>query len=163
MAARVDARRNLLEQLQPLAGHSRLHRDETGDVTARPRKARDESAADRIGNESENDGDGARLLQQSRRGGCGMRKNKVGLQRDEFLRESLSRFRIVGCRPARVDPDVAALRPPELLESLAECRDVGLPFPIALGKRHQHADPRNLRRLLRARRERPRAPRRREA
>ena len=54
---------------------------------------------------------------------------KVGLQRDEFLGESLHRLRVVGCRPARVDPDVAALRPPELLESLPECRDIGLSLP----------------------------------
>ena len=53
-------------------------------------QARDEAAADRIGNGRENDGDGARLLQQRRSGGCVLRKNEVGLQRDEFLRESLS-------------------------------------------------------------------------
>ena len=67
----VDARRNLLEQLQPLARHRALESGETGDVAARPRKARDEAAADRIGNDRENDGDGARLLQQRGRGGCG--------------------------------------------------------------------------------------------
>jgi hypothetical protein len=46
-----------------------------------------------------------------------MRKNKVWLQRDEFLRESLSRIRVTVCRPASVDPNVVALRPAELLES----------------------------------------------
>jgi hypothetical protein len=54
-----DARCNLLEQLQPLASHRGLHSDETGDVSSRLREARDEAAADRIGNERENDGDGA--------------------------------------------------------------------------------------------------------
>ena len=44
-----DARRDLLEQPQPLAGEGRLHIDETGDVAARPREARDETAADWIG------------------------------------------------------------------------------------------------------------------
>ena len=38
------------------------------------------------------------------------------------------RLRVAGCRPASVDPDVAALRPPELLESLPECGDEGLSF-----------------------------------
>ena len=33
----------ILEQLQPLAGHRRLQVGETGDVAARPRKARDEA------------------------------------------------------------------------------------------------------------------------
>jgi len=60
-----------------------------------------------------------------------MRKNKVWLQRDEFLRESLSRIRVTVCRPASVDPDVVALRPPELLESLPECGDEGPSFPVA--------------------------------
>jgi hypothetical protein len=64
-----DVRRDLLEQLQPLARDRRLNIGETGDVAARPRKARDEAAADRIGNDGENDGDGARLMQQRRGGG----------------------------------------------------------------------------------------------
>jgi hypothetical protein len=45
-------------------------------------------------------------------GGCVLRKNEVGPQRDKFLRESLPRLR-VGRRPAKVDPDVAVFRPPE--------------------------------------------------
>src|SRR5216684_388650 len=47
----VDAWRNLLEQLQPLAGDRRLHNGETGSVAAGPRQALDEAAADRIGND----------------------------------------------------------------------------------------------------------------
>jgi hypothetical protein len=61
----AQVRRNLLEQLQPFAGHRRLHSDETGDVAARLRKARDETAADRIGNVHKHNGDGTRLLQQA--------------------------------------------------------------------------------------------------
>ena len=155
MNKKADARRNLLEQLQPLAGYRRLEHGETGDVTARPREARDEAAADRIGNDRENDRDGARLLQQSRSVGRALRKNEVGLKGDEFLRESLYRLRVAGCRPARVDPDVAALRPAELLKSLPECGGEGLSFRGALGKRHQHADPPHPVGLLRARHQRP--------
>ena len=84
-----------------------------------------------------------------------MRKNEVGLQRDEFLRELLHQLR-VQCRPAIVDPNVAALRPPKLLESLPECGDEGLSFPVALGKPHQHTDPSHTVGLLRARRNRRR-------
>jgi hypothetical protein len=84
-----------------------------------------------------------------------MRKNKVWLQRDEFLRESLSRIRVTVCRPASVDPDVVALRPPEPLESLPECGDEGLSFTVALGKPHQHADPLHPVRLLPTRRSWP--------
>jgi len=77
------------------------------------------------------------------------------LQRDEFRRKSLHRLCVERC-PASVDPDVAALRPPELLESLAERRDVVLSFKIALGIRHQHADAPHPLTLLRPRCARPR-------
>src|SRR5262249_47675834 len=109
-----DARRNLLEQLQPLAGYRRLHNDETGDIAARPREARHEAAADRVGNVHKDNRDGAGLLEQRGGGGGVLRNNQVRLQGDEFLRESLHRFRAAR-GPASVDPDVAALRPPELL------------------------------------------------
>src|SRR5262249_28178532 len=149
-----DARRDLLEQPQPLPGQGRLHIDETGDVAARPGEARDEAAADWIGGGRENDGDAARLLQHRRGGGCVLRKNEVGPQLDDFPRESLHQLHIRR-RPASVDPDIAALRPAELLESLAERRDKGLSFRVALGICHQHVDPPHLLGLLRARRERP--------
>src|SRR5215475_8964503 len=45
----VYARRNLLEQLQPLAAQRSFKIDETGDVAAWPRQARNEASADRIG------------------------------------------------------------------------------------------------------------------
>ena len=54
----------------------------------------------------------ARLLQHRRGSGCVLRKHEVGLLRNEFLRDSLHRLH-VGC-PANVEPDVAALRPPQL-------------------------------------------------
>src|SRR5262245_60476676 len=73
------ARRNLLEQLEPLSRHRRLHSDETSDVSARLPKARNEAAADRIGNERENNGDRACLLQHRGGDGCALRKNEVGL------------------------------------------------------------------------------------
>src|SRR3954454_15243542 len=84
-----------------------------------------------------------------------MGKNEVGLQPNEFLRESLSRLRVSRYRPARVDPDVAGLRPSELLQSLPESRDAGLAFRIAISIRHQHADAPHTVRLLRACPERP--------
>ena len=56
----------------------------TDDVSSRL-QARNEAAAYRIGNDSENDGDGACLLQQRRGDSCALRKNEVGLQRGEFL------------------------------------------------------------------------------
>ena len=126
----------------------------TGDVSSRPRKARDEAAADRIGKEPENDGNGARLLQQLRSGGRALRKNEVRLQRDEFLGELLHQF-LVERRPASFDPNVAAIRPPELLKSVPECCDKALCLQVAFGKSHQHSDPPHRLGLLRAHRERP--------
>src|SRR5262249_21174016 len=48
------------------------------------------------------------------------------------------------------------LRPPELLESPLERREIGLSFPVALSIPHQHADQPQPLRLLRPRHERPR-------
>src|SRR6516225_7525298 len=149
------ARRNLLEQLQPLARYCSLHANETGDVAARPRQASDEAIADRISNLRENDRDGVRLLQQ--RPGCWrvLRKNEIRLQPDELLCKSLHQLNI-GRRPAIVASDGTVLRPAEFLESLAERCDPGASFPVALGIRHQHAHPPHTLALLRACRERPR-------
>src|SRR5262249_37153226 len=149
-----DARGNLLEQLQPLAGHRRLHSSEAGYIAAWPRQTRDEATADWIDYVRENDGDSPRLLHHRQSSWCVLRKNEVGRQRDELLREPLPRLRI-GRRPTRVDSDVSALHPPELLESVAERCDPGLSFLIARVVRHQHADPPHPI-GLRARRERPR-------
>src|SRR5262249_17598873 len=128
---------------------------ETGDISSRLRKARDEAATDRIGDKRENDGDGACLLQQRRSDRCALRKDEVGLQRDEFLRKSSHRLDVAGCRPAGVDPDIAALCPAELLKSLTQRRDAGLPYRIVRGEWHEHADAPHTLGLLRARRERP--------
>ena len=127
-----DARRNLLEQLQPLARYCSLHANETGDVAARPRQASDEAIADRISNLRENDRDGVRLSQQ--RPGCRrvLRKNEIRLQPDELLCKSLHQLNI-GRRPAIVASDGTALRPAEFLETLAERCDPGASFPVALG------------------------------
>ena len=70
--------------------------------------------------------DKATPLQCGRRGGD-VRKNEVGLQRDKFLGELLHRPRVER-RPAKVDPDVAPLCPPELLETLQEHGDEALSF-----------------------------------
>src|SRR5262249_3455257 len=48
------------------------------------------------------------------------------------------------------------LRPPDLLQLVPERRDPGLPFIVALGVAHQHADASHALGLLRPPRERPR-------
>jgi len=78
------------------------------------------------------------------------------LKLDQFLRESFHRLDI-GRRPASVDFDVTALRPPDLSKFLPERREPGLRFIswIALRIGHKHADQPLLLGLLRVRRERP--------
>jgi hypothetical protein len=77
-----------------------------------------------------------------------MRNNEVGLQRKKLLRESLHRWRVGCCHPANIDANVAVLRPPERLESLAKRREAGLCSRVAFGQPHQHTDPPHLSRLL---------------
>jgi len=84
-----------------------------------------------------------------------LRNNEVGLLCNEFLRESLHRLGVER-RPPSVNPNVAALGPAELLESLPECGEECLIFVVVLGHCHQHADPAHPVRLLRARPKRPR-------
>jgi hypothetical protein len=78
-----------------------------------------------------------------------MAKDEVRLQRHKFLRESLQQCRI-GCGPANVEPYLAAVGPPELLEFLPKRRDKGLSLRVVLGRRHQHADSPHPVSLLRA-------------
>src|SRR5262249_10057678 len=99
----------ILEQFHPLACLRRLRNGKTGSVAAWAREARDEVAADRISNNPENDGNGTSFLQQRGSGWSAVRKNEVGLQRDEFLRVSMHRLRIGGVRPASIDPQIAAV------------------------------------------------------
>jgi hypothetical protein len=62
----------------------------------------------------------------------------------------------VVCRPAKVNPCIAPLRPADLLEALAERSDPSLSFTVALRIRHQHADAPHAFGRLRLRRDRPR-------
>ena len=151
----TDVRRDLLEQLQPLAGRRCLNIGETSGVAAGPRHARDETAADRIGDGRENDGDCAGFAQQRRGDGCVLRKNELGLLRDEFFRRSLSRPHVVTRGPASMYLDVATLHPPELLKFLPECGDEALSYRVTLDKAHQHANSPRRAGLLRACVERP--------
>src|SRR6266436_3284012 len=50
--------------------------------------------------------------------------------RDEFLRGSLPRLRVIERTPPCVDADIAAFRPPKLLKCLPECGDVSEKFRI---------------------------------
>src|SRR5262249_56213794 len=71
--------------------------------------------------------------------GGGGGEGGVGGEGDQLFCEHLELIWPVGCKPD-VDPDVAALGPSELLQSLPERSKLGLCFRIVLGVVHQHAD-----------------------
>src|SRR5262249_1727881 len=62
----------------------------------------------------------------------------------------------IGGKPTMLEPDVAAIHPPELLKPLVQRRDPRGRFRIVLGVRHQHADAPHPLAVLRPCRERPR-------
>src|SRR6516162_8972087 len=80
----------------------------------------------------------------------GCTEDRVGSQIDQFFCEGLYPIRISGA-PAKFDPKIAAIGPPQLRERTPECREVRLHSRIALRITHQHADPPYLLRLLRPR------------
>src|SRR5262249_24743992 len=61
------------------------------------------------------------------------------------------------CRPAELDPRVAALDPAQLLEALQECSVTGLRFPVVRSQTHYDTNAPHALTLLPARRERPRS------
>src|SRR6516162_2837448 len=65
-------------------------------------------------------------------------------------RETSHRLRVVRCCPASVDLDVAAPRPPKLLQCFPGRRVPGACVCVALGIAHQHADAPHTLSLLRA-------------
>ena len=123
-----QARRDLLEQRQPLADDAGLERQETREIAAGPRQAGDEARADRVGDDDEHDRDRAGLALQCRGDRRRMGEDHVGLQGDQLFRERRQPICVAG-RKASVDADIAAFRPSELVEPLPECREPRLSFP----------------------------------
>ena len=66
----TDPRNGLLEQLQTLADELRSEDGQPRDIAARPRKAGDEPVRNRIGDSSEDNGDGPGRLLGGQGGGC---------------------------------------------------------------------------------------------
>src|SRR5262249_32442203 len=127
---------------------------QAGDVAVRSRQAGDQAGADRVPSRRENDGDDRRRLLGSQDHGSARRDNNINLALDEFggnLRGALGST----LRPAILDRDRTTLNPAEFAQSLYKSGG-----PLALSRRRGRAqvpDDRQLRRLLRARAERPRS------
>jgi hypothetical protein len=150
--------RNLLKHLQQLPGHRILGHGEAGDIAAGARQAGDEAGADRIGNLRENDRDAAGLQQQRLQRQRGDDKNHIRIETHKLFRVGVDAPG-VGAAPTKVDADVAAVGPTQLLQRLPERRDIGLHFRIALDERVEQANPAHALALLRADRKRPRSSR----
>src|SRR5262249_48369584 len=151
------ARRDLFEQFEPFRANTVFEYGKTSDVAARSRQAIDEASADRIRRLREYDRHAARRLQQRRYDRAASSQDDVWRQRDQFRRIFAKAVGIAG-PPARVNLQVAALGPAQLLQALQERRNAGLTLWI-VGHGHEHGDPPHSLALLRARCKRPRGSR----
>jgi hypothetical protein len=125
-----------------------------GNVAARVREMLDIAASDRIRYPCEHNGNRARLLQHSR---------YYWVRGDEdHIRRHRNHVRGCGSHPlgafaseSVIEADVAAFAPPELLKTLPECCEIGLPDRIRLSESHDHANAAHTFALLCARRKGP--------
>jgi hypothetical protein len=136
------AGRNLFEQLQPFPTHAKFVSSKTGSVAARPRQAGDPAAADRIDHRYEYDRHGAARLLQRPHGCTSCGQDDIRRDGNQFCRVTNA----VGIAhgPAVIDPHIAAIHPPQLLEALLERCDTGLAFQIAFGEGQQNTNPPHL-------------------
>src|SRR5262249_35098003 len=148
-------RRNVFEQLQPFCADAEFELTKAGGIAARPRQARDQSAADGIGDGDEDDGHVAACPLQRRHDRCAGGEDDIRAERDEFGRVSAKRVRIDGAR-AMLDPHVTALAPTELREFRAERGELRLTSRVGLAIIVEHADAPDPLALRRARRKRRR-------
>src|SRR5215510_5822345 len=142
-------RNGLLEQLQPLADEFLRDNGEARDIAARPPKAGDESARNRITDRSEDDGKGRGRLLGGEGGGCVCDHDDINLESNEVGHESGEPLEVPPVTSV-FDHDVAALDITEITQSLAE----GLALEDASGPAPQVAYASDLGRLLALRGER---------
>src|SRR6185312_6491533 len=148
------SRCDLLEQFQPFPSHSGLIKGEAGNVAAWTSEARDEATGNRVGYVRDHDGNCMRLADKRASHGRGHTEDCVGSQIDQLFCECLHLIRIIA-GPAKLDPEIVALRPPQLRERGAEYRDPRLHRRIAFRKADQHANAPHRVKLLRPRRQWP--------
>jgi hypothetical protein len=148
-------RRNLFEQLKVFCALTKLVRGKTGNSAPRPRQARDETLAHRIGSVREHDGHRTRRLSQCAHFRTAVGNEDVWGKREQFCRVFANALGIA-CTPACVDPQVCTDGPPQLLQALCERHEAGLSFLIVCGEGQEHADATHPIRLLCTRHNRPR-------
>src|SRR5262249_3410428 len=155
-----DLRRNLLEQFQPLYADRLLVGGKPRDIAARSRYACHKSVGHGVAYVSKYDWDGARRPLQRRQGGSSNGDKYVRPQFNQFCRGGTHTVR--SSSEAIIDPDVATLYPPELLQFLASHCGNGLSRRKILGACLKPPDQPHPLALLRPRRQRPSCRRRAE-
>ena len=128
---------------------------ESGRVSARTCQAFDEVFPDRVGYHREYDRDCARLLQERCRHRRASGQDHVRLERNNLFCKRLHPFRVAS-RPTKVDLQIVAFAPAQLLQGLLERREAGPSFRVVRSHVHNHAYTADLIALLGACRERPR-------
>src|SRR4029077_17001503 len=123
-------------------------------IGARSRQARDIACADRVDVLCKHDWYGAADAPQHWRGPAGASQDDIWAERNQFCRVLVQAGAVVSA-PTVIDPQVAADGPTRLLQSLQECRDVGLRLGLVRAREHEHTDAPSALGLLRPRRERP--------
>src|SRR5215470_13211014 len=147
-----------MQQLQPLRPHLQSQRGRACEVTAGPPQARDQSEVDWITRYKENDWNclGRGLCRQNRRGSW--RNNDRHLAMNK-IRGQCRQIVVAALDPAIFDRDILAFDKSGRFQAQAECAQ---PVCVQVGRVAAHKpNSRQLARLLRARRERPRNVRRR--
>jgi hypothetical protein len=122
-------------------------------VSARPREALDEAAADRVEHLHEHDRNRSGLLLERGDDLSGVRQDRVRRQGEEF-RGISSRSPGVAFAETNVEPDVASFAPAEVLHSLAKCREASLSLRV-VADANQHPNAPHPAGLLRSSRKRP--------
>src|SRR5262249_2121264 len=146
---------DLLEHLQPFSADGGLEILEARNVSPGTRQVRNEAAANRIGNDDEDDRDCLSHFSYDRSRRVGPDDNDVRRERAQLFGAGTHAFGHLAGEP-EVKSDVAAFVPAKFVKTLPEGRKILLHHSFMIvGERHQYSDVSHAPRLLRTRGERP--------
>src|SRR5262249_38366321 len=140
-----DARRGLLERLQPFGSDRELEAREAGDIATRMRQVRYQSLADGIDHLRKHDWHSLALLPQRDRYRRAVGQDQVGSDGEQLRRVVAQYSSVPG--PTIFDREIAAVDPSQLPQAVFERQQARLSLGVAGDKTHQHADPSHVLRL----------------
>src|SRR5262245_5225885 len=150
-----DLGRDLLEEPKPFSGNRTLPIGEPREVGVGTRFVANKTGLDRIADAYENNRYSADFRLNNRRHQISVRDQHVWCQIHQ-LHKGGAHLVGVRRREVNINADIAPFVPTQILESLAQRRDLSLSCRIGLGIAYQHADAAHALRLLSARHEWPR-------